>query len=373
MKTLFSAGAFAGALLLSTSALAQEDHSHHNHHAGMSMSGNHETGHIHGEVSAPIGVMGDHAHEQGDWMMSYRYMRMEMDGNRDGTDELSPLEISGDFANTTGTGPATLRIVPTEMSMEMHMLGAMYAPTDWLTLMAMANYVRNDMDHVTFAGGNPALQIGEFNTRVSGWGDTKLAGLFKIYEQGMHSIVAKAGISLPTGSIDEKDDILNPMGARQVVRLPYAMQLGSGTYDFEPALTYTGHAHSFGWGAQYTGQFHIGENDEDYTLGDKHSITGWGSYRWNENVSNSLRFTAETEDDIDGRDTAIAGPVQTANPNNYGGERIELSLGLDWLGTQGVLEDHRLGAEVTIPLYQDLNGPQMQRDYGITIGYTSAF
>ena len=37
-----------------------------------------------------------------------------------------PLEISGDFANTTGSGPATLRIVPTEMRMDMHMLGAMY-------------------------------------------------------------------------------------------------------------------------------------------------------------------------------------------------------------------------------------------------------
>lgn len=31
---------------------------------------------------APIGVMGDHTHAAGEWMFSYRYMRMEMGGQR---------------------------------------------------------------------------------------------------------------------------------------------------------------------------------------------------------------------------------------------------------------------------------------------------
>lgn len=38
---------------------------------------------------APIGVMGDHTHKTGEWMFSYRYMQMHMDGNRDGTDHFS--------------------------------------------------------------------------------------------------------------------------------------------------------------------------------------------------------------------------------------------------------------------------------------------
>ena len=33
---------------------------------------------------APIGVMADHQHQKGEWMISYRYMGMAMDGNRDG-------------------------------------------------------------------------------------------------------------------------------------------------------------------------------------------------------------------------------------------------------------------------------------------------
>jgi len=33
---------------------------------------------------APIGVMGDHQHEAGEWMVSFRYMRMAMEGNGTG-------------------------------------------------------------------------------------------------------------------------------------------------------------------------------------------------------------------------------------------------------------------------------------------------
>ena len=318
---------FIPALLLGTSLLATpvlaEGHSHHNHHNhnhhgahGLSVSGGGHDGHIHGNA-VPAGIMGDHIHSKGSWMVSYTYMMMEMDGNRDGTDELNPLDISGDFANVTGVGPATLRIVPTEMTMEMHMLGAMYGVTDKLTLMAMANYLRREMDHITFAGADADLEIGRFTTRTSGWGDTKLAALYGLTD----SLVLKGGVSLPTGSIDEEDDILNPMGVRQTVRVPYAMQLGSGTYDFEPAVTYTDSHGKWGYGAQYSAMIRLGENDEEYTLGDKHMLNVWGSYRLENGFTPSLRLAFETEDDIDGNDSNIAGPVQTANPDNYGGER----------------------------------------------------
>lgn len=39
------------------------------------------------------------------------------------------------------------------MTMDMHMLGAMYAPTDRVTLMLMANYLEQNMAHVTYRGG----------------------------------------------------------------------------------------------------------------------------------------------------------------------------------------------------------------------------
>ena len=59
-------------------------------------------------------VMGDHLMREGEIMLSYRFMRMDMDGNRSGTNRVStPL-------------PGYM-VSPLEMTMDMHMLGAMYA------------------------------------------------------------------------------------------------------------------------------------------------------------------------------------------------------------------------------------------------------
>ena len=60
-------------------------------HAGHDMA-NHS--HISNE---PIGVMGAHAHSTGDWMFSYRFMRMDMEGNRDGTDRLSTRDVLSEY------------------------------------------------------------------------------------------------------------------------------------------------------------------------------------------------------------------------------------------------------------------------------------
>ncbi len=369
MKPALLLCAILAPTLIFSPALAQQGH-HQNH---VQVTDEDSAVHIHSAATTPISIMGDHVHEKGGWMLSYRYMHMSMDGNRNGTKELSPLEISGDFANVTGVGPATLRIVPTEMSMNMHMLGAMYGLTDNLTLVGMLNYIDKDMDHVTFAGGNPDLQIGNFTTRSQGLGDTKFAGLFQLLQNDNHALVAKAAISLPTGSVKERGTILNPMGALQSVRLPYAMQIGSGTYDFEPALTYSAHQGLWGWGAQYNARIHLGENSQNYALGDKHKLSGWAGYQWHENFAATLRLTGETGGKIDGGDPQIAGPVQTANPDFYGGERLLLGFGINFVENSAASETHQFGAELTLPLYQDLNGPQMQRDYGFTLNYRLTF
>mgnify|MGYP006220740465 FL=1 len=87
---------------------------------------------------APIGVMGDHGHKTGEWMFSYRYGYMEMDGNRDGTSSVSTSEIHQNFM-----------IAPLEMTMEMHMFGTMYGINDDVTLMAMLAYKDIEMEMVT--------------------------------------------------------------------------------------------------------------------------------------------------------------------------------------------------------------------------------
>jgi len=331
---------------------------------------------VNADGHAPIGVMGDHMHKAGEWMLSYRFMHMDMDGNRIGTNGVSPETIATTVPNIFFGAPGqppTLRIVPLNMTMDMHMLGGMYAPTNWLTLMVMANYVEKDMKLVTFQGAAGTTQLGEFTTKSSGLGDTSVSGMIRLYDRDGQHAHFNVGMSLPTGSLTETGQILAPNGTRPTVRLPYAMQLGSGTYDFLPGLTYTGHDGRIGWGAQYSGIVRLGDNDEGYALGDVHRLTGWASYQWAPWISNSVRLAGEKVGKIDGRDSSIAGPVQTANPAFYGGETVEVLFGLNLAGQTGWLRGQRLALELGLPVYRDLNGPQLETDYRLILGYQVAF
>ncbi len=80
---------------------------------------------------------------------------------------------------------------------------------------------------------------------TSGIGDTR----FDVMYQENHQLTTNFGLSLPTGSIDEKITMtMNgtnfstgaPMSTvvNGPMQAPYSMQLGSDTYDLIPAITY---------------------------------------------------------------------------------------------------------------------------------------
>ena len=79
---------------------------------------------------APIGVMGDHTHNKGELMFAYRYMRMFMDGNRDGTNNVSASNVLSSYV-----------VTPLQMTTQMHMFGFMYGLNQTATLTAMIPYV----------------------------------------------------------------------------------------------------------------------------------------------------------------------------------------------------------------------------------------
>ena len=327
---------------------------------------------------APIGVMGDHRHKEGEWMVSYRYMYMDMEGNRDGTDSLSPAEIAttvpNRFAGAPGQ-PPTLRVVPTQMDMDMHMVGAMYGVSDRLTVMAMTHFIANEMDHVTFMGGMGSTELGSFTTDVSGLGDSSIGVIYGLDDGSRHHHQLNLGLSLslPTGSLDNTDQVLTPMGMEPTLRLPYPMQLGSGTFDLKPSVTGFTRRGDWSLGGQVSATLRLDENDEGYTLGDVVEGTAWLAYELQPSWSVSGRLKAKSQGAIDGIDPAIVAPVQTADPDNHGGETLEALFGVNFAGNASFLNGNRFAFEVGLPLYRDLNGPQLETDLTLALGWQRAF
>ena len=287
---------------------------------------------------APIGVMGDHQHKKGDWMASYRYMYMEMDG-------------------IDTFGPYTM-MRPTGMEMEMHMFGAMYAPSDKLTLMLMGNHTEKDMDMI-----NMGSVTSKMNSK--GWGDLTLSGLFDIKSWGEETLFGTIGLGIPTGSIDEK----NAMGAQ----LPYGMQTGSGTWDLKPGITYLGQNEGYSWGAQANAAIRLGDNDHGYSLGDNIFVSGWAAKKLSDRISVSARLNAHFLGSIDGTDENItmmmAGMSAPNDATNSGGEVYSAGVGLNYLFTNG----HRLAVEYVNAFENDLNGYQMEHDSSVTVGWQYAW
>lgn len=287
-------------------------------------------------------------------MLSYRYMFMDMGNNYDGNERISPQEV------VNPAGPYGFRVSPTEMSMEMHMLGAMYAPTDWLTFVAMANYVSLEMDHVTRMGG-------EFTTSTEGWGDASIGALFKIWNGEQSSLHGGLNVILPTAGTDEEDFTPAPTPAVRV--LPYPMQLGAGSWGLRPSLTYLKHSDIFSFGAQAGGTIFLEENDSGYQLGDSAFATSWIAGKVNDQLSISFRVEGRVWDDIDGSHNDIpAGAVNlipTADPSLRSGAEINLLFGVNFYET---ISGFRLGAELGNTIWRDLDGPQLGNELSFTLG-----
>ena len=327
------------------------------------------------DAHAPISIMGDHTHNAGEWMLSYRYMFMDMDGMYFGSDAVSAGQVFG----------AGYTVAPRRMTMDMQMIGVMYAPTDDLTLMAMIPYTSMEMTHEIFPMAAPLIALNGgscyFTTESDGIGDIKLGGLFDLFDSGNHHMHAGLSVSLPTGSIGEKDLIPGP-GGRIPRQLPAAMQLGSGTIDLLPSLTYLYHGNCWSAGLQANGIYRTQTNAHDYRLGHRFGLDGWLSWCPREWVSFSGGLSYVWEEELAGvqSDVSLRPPfaparltVPTAFGTNYGGQRIEAIVGVNFLVPGGPLENHRLAFDVRLPLWQDVNGHRLGTDLTVTGGWQYAF
>ena len=168
------------------------------------------------------------------------------------------------------------------------------------------------------------------------------------------------------GKSDLQGQALTPMGTYNSIFLPYGMQIGDKSNSALSAITYT---KTFGlWkiGGQLKSKLNI-ESDL-WNFGDSYEANLWTQRDINNKSAWSLRLKFQDIQPVDGFNQNINAPVQTANPLNYGGQTIDLGIGINIMLSKG-----SIGLEAYRPISTDLNGPQMGMNWGMQAGYHLSF
>ncbi|GAB6048578.1 hypothetical protein JCM19379_24080 [Methyloparacoccus murrellii] len=334
--------------------LGDDPHAHHHHHHE-----DHRQQHL--GMDAPSGILFNHMlAKAGDTMVGVRYSYMlQQGGMYQGTRPVGDLEIVN-----RGCGPfIKCTYKPREMDMSMAMLDLMYAPTDWLTLMLMPQFMSMDM-HLTRLDGAPppspedihASHGGNPFHSTGGVGDIVMAGMVKLHEEPGHKVHLTLGFTAPTGSVNERVN-----GNSEFEH--YGMQLGSGTWSIWPSLSYNGYEGDFNWGTQLSTLAPLESyNDSGFAFGTLFQTTAWGGYQIKDWLSGSLRALYTFQDAIDGqypKPFVPTGPMDT--PQSYGGQYLDIGFGLNAMVMSGDFAGNHFGIEWLQPAYNDYNGYQMER------------
>ncbi len=331
----------------------------------------------HGDhTKIPAGVYGAGMVGAGRFMLTYTPSFMHMEGNYVGSSRVSDIAI----LNTRTPMPVMMgmmmmnnyRIIPTSMDTQMHMVHAMYGVTDWLNIMVMSSYQQKSMTMTTYNMMGTGI-IGSSTASAEGFGDTMVNTLWRLYQDPIHHFHLNLGLALPSGSTTQTVTMLSPMGTFMTMRANYGMQLGTGTVDFLPGATYTGHLNQWSWGAIYRGRVALENNSEGYHYGYQQELSGWGGYTWVPGITTTFRVAGSTQDVIHGADAQISGLMQGTNPLFYGGKRIELFGGFELDGAPYHLGNTHIALEGGGPVYQDLNGPQLGRAWQINVAARIGF
>lgn len=344
---------------------SSDEHAGHHHHGS------------HTHSYAPAGVMFDHLLSQsGQIMLGYRYMYSKQGGAMlHGSDLASDKDIKTMCGKKPKGDTYYCTTTPSAHTMQMHMLDIMYAPTDWLNLMLMPQFMTMDMNLRQLDGAVSSPHAGHEHTE-GGIGDTSIYALVKLFDNTEHHLHIGLGISAPTGSVGLK---LRPI-AHSGDPYPgsfthYGMQLGSGTWDFKPSLTYTGQLEDWSWGAQFNATKRLeNSNKSGFAFGDIYQSTIWGSYSIFNWLSASVRGVYTNQSSLKGEyNEAHDKPSPLDLPANYGGQYWDVGFGLNATVTGGDFAGNRLAFEWLQPVADKVNGYQLDREGALSLAWGYAF
>ena len=300
------------------------------------------------------------------WQLAYTYQMAQFKDYRIGTDRYDALNFLWQPAQGPRGATDYLAVTP-EITQEVHALSLSYALSSKTFVTGQIPWVKQDTDHIAVIPGWPV-----FTVHSEAVGDANLSVNHQFANNIDSAWSLQAGISLPTGSIEER--AATPRGPNKV--LPYTMQMGSGTWDFEGGVMYLNEQPQFHWGFDANITVRTGRNDRDYRLGNKADVNLWAYLtRWH-SVQPGVKLALHSRGAITGADPSLPGadaagryPTAVVNPDNYGGDQIDAVF---FLRLQPQASAWYLDARYTAPVYQNLNGPQvsLQSSFGLSMGYS---
>ena len=299
----------------------------------------------------PIGVRFGETLEGDSVRIGYSWKRMHSQGLRVSADHVTPGDVYDLGYSQT----------PRSLEVTVHTFQIAYAPHPRVTLVAEVPFIQKELervDPVALIGGRSRRQI-----QTEGVGDIAFSVVIPFIRKGIESSQVHIGFDVPTGSIRRKESI--GTGSRI---LPYSAQTGNGTVDLEWGWTYKGETENFSWGGQAIGRHPVGRNDRDYREGSRFTGSLWAVAQLFAGVSASIRTEWEKQNNSEGFDRDLRPTFDPSESSQLrGGTRLSVAPGLTFDVPR--LPGQRIAVEVGIPVYQDLDGPQLERDWTIKTGW----
>lgn len=319
----------------------------------------------------PLNIQGGGVPETHEFRFKTTEMLMHMNSLRDGTD----VKKSSDYGPSNSA--THFRGVPKSMTSWMTMVGGAYSFTDDFAAMIMTGYQHNTMvmDITTMMGVS-------YKMHSQGMTDTKIMGKYRLFTDDhlapKHQLATVFGVTAPTGKITVKNTN-HPTKTMQGKLLPFGMQLGSGTWDPIFGLTYQKVADPFWMGANFMTTQRWGVNDQEYTKGDEYTVDLYLMKQFREDKVLSFQLNGKAWGDYSsepkrGKDSgdchAMLNPAKDwmtplCDPTNYGGVNLHATVGMQFQPLPLQIAE----LNFSIPIYQNLKGPQMQSNYMIRLTY----
>lgn len=294
------------------------------------------------------------------WSFGYNFVNARFEEYQTGTRTLSTAQMQALFP-----------VLPIEIIQRVHLLNIGYQISPKLFLDLQLSYVQQETYHISVVPG-----FDQFLIKSHGVGDTTIGLNYLLWSDDNESLYAGAALSIPTGDINKTGR--TPRDATRDTLLPYTMQVGSGTFDFNPSLNYVRKMGKFEWVNHLQGTIRMGKNYHDYSLSHRAVLKTTLSYELFPFLYPSVKLLGHYWDRIHGQDDDVVlpggiYPAPVTNPNLFGGRKVDFLLGLRIPINSGILKGQSLEVEGGLPIYQYLNGPQPGEQWRVAASWKWRF